>query len=48
VAERDVASLGPGRNIVDVTSGRRMPAGVYLVWLTQGDRVASMRAIVLD
>jgi hypothetical protein len=48
VAMRDLASLGAGSHTVDVTAGRRIPAGLYIVRLTQGERVATTRAVVLE
>ncbi|MGH7730437.1 MAG: hypothetical protein ACRENJ_04220 [Candidatus Eiseniibacteriota bacterium] len=42
---REVRALGVGRHQVDVTE--RLPAGFYLVRLTQGSRTRVMKAVVL-
>jgi hypothetical protein len=46
--ERAVGGLGAGRHVVDLAAGGRLPAGLYLVRLTQGTntritRVAALR-----
>jgi hypothetical protein len=46
VMAREVGALGPGRHRVEVRSG--LHAGVYLVRLTEGDKVLAVRAAVLD
>ena len=45
VTAREVAALGAGRHPVEVRAD--LPAGVYLVRLTQGSRVRVMKAVVL-
>ena len=47
VAERSVGALGAGRHLVDLAAGRRFPAGVYLIRLTQGDHVGTRRVTLL-
>ena len=44
---REVGALGPGEHTVALADGARLPAGVYLVRLTQGRRVATARVIFL-
>ncbi len=44
VATREVGSLGPGRHQLEL---RGLPAGVYLVRLTQGNRMRTTKALVL-
>ena len=46
VAWRDLGSLGPGRQRVDLAAGLR--AGVYLIRLTQGDVSRTAKAVVLE
>jgi hypothetical protein len=48
VASREVGSLGAGRHAVDLSAGRRLPAGIYLVRLTQDRVQRTTRAVVLD
>jgi DNA-binding beta-propeller fold protein YncE len=48
VERREVGSLGLGRHSLDLAAGRALPAGLYLVRLTQGSRVRSVRAVVMD
>jgi hypothetical protein len=48
VAKREVGSLGVGRHTLDLASGRTLPAGLYLVRLTQGAESRSVRAVILD
>ena len=48
VADRAVGALGPGRHAVDLASGRRLPAGLYLIRLTQDARDRSLRSVHLD
>jgi hypothetical protein len=47
VLERAVGALGAGRHAVDLAEGRRLPAGVYFVRLTQGknSRVARLTVV---
>lgn len=47
IAGQVVGALGAGRHSVDITGGRRVPAGVYLVRLSQGVRQRTARAVVL-
>jgi len=46
VLTRDVGSFGPGSHTVDF-AGARLAAGVYLMRLTEGDRVHTARGIVV-
>jgi hypothetical protein len=48
VASREVGSLGAGRHVVDLTDGARLPAGLYLVRLTQGGASRVVRVTALD
>lgn len=48
VARREVGSLGIGEHTLELTAGQRVPPGLYMVRLTQGDRVATSRAAVLN
>lgn len=48
VAAREVGSLGPGRHDVNLAEGAHLRAGLYLVRFTQGSRVKTARAIVLN
>jgi len=48
IVVREVGSLGAGRHVVDTAGERRLPAGLYLVRLTQGGLRRTARAIVLD
>ena len=48
VLGREVGTLGAGPHSVDLNRGRTLPSGVYLVRLTQGARVLSTRAAVLN
>ena len=45
---RAVGLLGAGRQAVDLSQGRRLPPGVYLVRLTQGANARVVRAAVLE
>jgi hypothetical protein len=45
VTVRDLGSLGPGRHALDL--GVHLPAGIYVVRLTQGARALVRKAIVL-
>ncbi len=45
MAVRDVGALGSGRHHVDLREN--LPAGIYLVRLTQGSRTRVMKAVVL-
>jgi len=44
---RDLAGLGPGSHVVGLPETRTLPAGVYLVRLTQGRRSVTTRAAVV-
>jgi len=48
IAVREVGALGPGRHVVDLGAGRRLPPGLYLVRLTQGPDARVTRVAVLD
>jgi hypothetical protein len=48
VAGREVSSMGPGRHVVDLAQGGRVPAGVYVVRLSQGKQVRTVRAVALN
>ncbi len=48
MARREVGSLGAGRHAVDLSAGRRVPAGRYVIRLSQAGRVTSASAVVLD
>ncbi|MEK7269345.1 MAG: T9SS type A sorting domain-containing protein [Planctomycetota bacterium] len=47
VWSREVGTLGPGEHNLILADGARLPAGVYLVRLTQGKHVATARAVFL-
>lgn len=47
VAEQEVGSLGPGSHVVDLTGGRTLAAGVYLVRLSRGSSVLTSRMSVV-
>lgn len=47
LAIRNVGLLGPGEHLVDLDEQRRLPAGVYLVTLTDGRTTRSTKAVVL-
>ena len=46
VLVRDVA-MGPGTHRIDLTHGERLPAGIYTLRLTQGERRATTRVVAL-
>lgn len=48
VAQKAVGPMGPGRHVVDLSSGGRLRAGIYVVRLTQGTLQRSVRLAVLD
>lgn len=48
VVGREVGSMGVGPHVVDLSSGRRLPAGLYLVRLTQGAESRVTRVTVLN
>jgi hypothetical protein len=45
---REVGALGAGRHVVELAAGRKVPAGSYLVRLTQGANRRTVRAIVIE
>jgi hypothetical protein len=45
VLAREVGSYGAGEHVLELT-GKRVPAGIYYVRLTQGDRSVSARAVI--
>jgi len=47
IFSRDVGSLGAGAHVVDLTPGRPLVAGVYLLRLTQAGRSFNARCVVL-
>jgi hypothetical protein len=47
VAAREVGALGAGDHFVPITEGQSLPAGVYLVRLTQGHRKLTAKACVV-
>jgi len=47
MAERELTALGPGPHDVDLASRRRLPAGIYLVRLSEGQAVAVRRVALL-
>jgi hypothetical protein len=47
VVVREVGSLGLGNHVVNLSAGRNLPAGVYLVRLTQGEQAVTTRAVVV-
>jgi hypothetical protein len=47
IVSREVGSLGAGRHTLDLSEGRRLSPGVYLVRLQQGADSRVMRAVVL-
>lgn len=48
VVEQAVGTLGAGRHTVNLTEGRRLVSGLYLLRLTQGAQVRVVRSVVLD
>jgi len=44
---RDVGALGAGEHVVDLSGGRRLAPGVYLLRLTRGSESLTVRAVVL-
>ena len=47
VAEREVGSLGAGPHALDLSEGRRLTPGLYLLRLTQGTNTRVTRVAVL-
>jgi hypothetical protein len=48
VVARAVGALGAGHHALDLAEGRRLPAGLYLLRLTQGAEARVVRTTVLD
>ena len=48
VTGRDVGALGAGRHVVNLSEGRRLAPGIYLLRLTQDTDVRVTRAAVLE
>ena len=48
VLARDVTALGPGQHVIELGPGARLPAGVYLLRLTQGHQIRTARATVVQ
>jgi hypothetical protein len=46
VAGRELGALGPGRHVIDLRE--QLPAGLYLIRLTQGARAVVRKAVVLE
>jgi hypothetical protein len=46
VAREGLNSLGPGRHVLRIVPHNRMPAGVYWLRLTHGERVLTARGVV--
>jgi hypothetical protein len=47
ILARDVGALGAGEHVVDLTEGRRLAPGVYLLRLTRGNESVTSRAVVV-
>ena len=47
ILARDVGRLGAGEHVVDLTEGRRLAPGIYLLRLTRGDESVTARAVVI-
>ena len=48
VLSRDVGELGPGSHLLDLGPASRLPAGVYLIRLTQRARSLTVKAAILN
>jgi hypothetical protein len=48
VQARDVGSLGPGQHVVQLGHGARVPPGIYMLRLVQGEEIRRARAVVLE
>ena len=48
IASRAVGALGAGRHRIELAPARTLPAGIYLVRLTQGAHRRASRVVVLD
>jgi hypothetical protein len=44
---RDLGSLGPGNHVLDLTAGRVLPSGVYVIRLTHAGQVRATRAVIV-
>jgi hypothetical protein len=47
VFERSLEALGAGRHMIQLAPERRLPSGIYLVRVTQGDRSAARRICLM-
>jgi len=47
LASRDVGALGPGHHALELTESRALPAGFYLLRLTQSGRSLTQRAVIV-
>ncbi|HXJ67509.1 MAG TPA: T9SS type A sorting domain-containing protein, partial [Verrucomicrobiae bacterium] len=47
IVARDVGALGAGEHLVNLTEGRRLAPGVYMLRLTRGDESLTARAVVI-
>ena len=47
VLSREVGTLGPGTHTLKLGEGGRLPAGIYAVRLRQGEKIATVRAVVI-
>jgi hypothetical protein len=47
VLAKDVRGLGPGSHSIDLLAGRRLPAGVYQVRLTEGAHSRTERLVLI-
>ena len=45
---RPVGAYGPGDHVVRLGDGRRFPAGIYLLRLTQGKRSVTRKTVVVQ
>jgi hypothetical protein len=48
VLAREVGSLGAGQHVVQLGDGARVPPGVYMLRLIQGQNIRRARAAVLE
>ncbi len=48
VVRREVGTLGIGRHVVDLATGRRLPPGLYLVRLSQNRQARVARVVVTE
>jgi hypothetical protein len=48
VRAREVGSLGPGQHVVPLRDGARVPPGIYMLRLVQGEEIRRARAVVLE